>query len=177
MLKTQNKNKQKLIITYKQLLSIKTMGLCISKRTIPHITDPKSVKSFIPPITQGRVIKCYDGDTITIASYLPYKDSELYKFSVRINGIDCPEIKSKCVTEKECAQIAKKCVEDRILHKMVRLENVSLEKYGRILADVCIDDISIGPWLTNQRLAVIYDGGTKKSPDNWMDYYKKEVVV
>ena len=150
------------------------MGLCISKRNIPHITDPKSVKAFVPPITQGRVIKCYDGDTITIASYLPYKNSELYKFSVRINGIDCPEIKSKCVTEKECAQIAKKCVEDKILHKMVRLENVSLEKYGRILADVCIDKISIGPWLVNQHLAVRYDGGTKKSPNDWMDYYIKD---
>ena len=168
---------KKLIITYKRLLSIKTMGLCISKRNIPHITDPKSVKAFIPPITQGRVIKCYDGDTITIASYLPYKDSELYKFTVRINGIDCPEIKSKCVSEKDCAQIAKKCVEDKILHKMVRLENVSLEKYGRILADVCIDDISIGPWLVNQHLAVRYDGGTKKSPNNWMDYYIKDLDV
>ena len=149
------------------------MGLCISKRNIPHITDPKSVKAFVPPITQGRVIKCYDGDTITIAAYLPYKNSELYKFSVRINGIDCPEIKSKCVSEKDCAQIAKKYVEDKILHKMVRLENVSLEKYGRILADVYIDNISIGDYLIGHRLAVKYDGGTKKNPDNWMEYYSK----
>lgn len=149
------------------------MGLCISKRNIPHIVDPKSVKSFVPPITQGRVIKCYDGDTITIAAYLPYKNSELYKFSVRINGIDCPEIKSKCVSEKDCAQIAKKYVEDKILHKMVRLENVSLEKYGRILADVYIDNISIGDYLIGHRLAVKYDGGTKKIPDNWMEYYSK----
>ena len=149
------------------------MGLCISKRNIPHIVDPKSVKTFVPPITQGRVIKCYDGDTITIAAYLPYKGSELYKFSVRINGIDCPEIKSKCVSEKDCAQIAKKYVEDKILHKMVRLENVSLEKYGRILADVYIDNISIGDYLIGHRLAVKYDGGTKKIPDNWMEYYSK----
>ena len=149
------------------------MGLCISKRNIPHIVDPKSIKTFVPPIKQGRVIKCYDGDTITIASYLPYKNSELYKFSVRINGIDCPEIKSKCVSEKECAQIAKKCVEDKILHKMVRLENVSLEKYGRILADVYIDKVSMGDYLVEQRLAVKYEGGTKKSPNNWMEYYSK----
>lgn len=153
------------------------MGLCISKRNIPHITDPRSVKAFVPPITQGRVIKCYDGDTITIAAYLPYKDSELYKFSVRINGIDCPEIKSKCVLEKECAQIAKKCVEDIILHKMVRLENVSLEKYGRILADVYIDNLSISNYLLEHRLAVKYDGGTKKSPDNWKEYYINDTLL
>ena len=47
---------------------------------------------FIPPITHGKVIKVYDGDTITIAALLPYENSKLYRFSVRINGIDCPEI-------------------------------------------------------------------------------------
>ena len=148
------------------------MGLCTSKQTIPNIIDPNSIKLFIPPITQGRVIKCYDGDTITIAAYLPYKGSELYKFSVRIRGIDCPEIKSKCDTEKESAIIAKKYVEDKILYNIVRLENVSLEKYGRILADVYIDNLSIGDYLIEHHLAVRYDGGRKKTPDNWVEYYK-----
>lgn len=96
---------------------------------------------------------------------------------MRINGIDCPEIKSKCVLEKECAQIAKKCVEDIILHKMVRLENVSLEKYGRILADVYIDNLSISNYLLEHRLAVKYDGGTKKSPDNWKEYYINDTLL
>ena len=47
------------------------------------------------PIQGGRVIKVYDGDTITIAARLPYDDSQLYRFSVRLNGIDAPEIKGK----------------------------------------------------------------------------------
>jgi len=36
---------------------------------------------FVPPITNGYVIKVYDGDTITIASKLPYINSPLYRFS------------------------------------------------------------------------------------------------
>jgi hypothetical protein len=37
---------------------------------------------FVPPVTGGKVIKVYDGDTITIATTLPYPDSPLYKFRV-----------------------------------------------------------------------------------------------
>ena len=37
---------------------------------------------FIPPITQGIVIKVYDGDTITIASKLPYEKSNYLSLSL-----------------------------------------------------------------------------------------------
>ena len=40
----------------------------------------------------GRVVSLYDGDTLTIA--LNVFDA-IYKFSVRMNGIDTCEIKSK----------------------------------------------------------------------------------
>jgi endonuclease YncB( thermonuclease family) len=59
---------------------------------------------FKPPITGGRVIKVYDGDTITVASKLPYRKSPLYRWSVRIRGIDCPEMKSHDKNEKLVAK-------------------------------------------------------------------------
>lgn len=158
------------------------MGTCRSKlyntssKSIPTNIDPSKIKPFVPPITGGRVIKCYDGDTITIASGLPYKGSELYKFSVRINGIDCPEIRSKNENEKKCAYIAKKKVEDLLLNKMIILEDVKTEKYGRLLADVIINNISVGPWLLEQNLAVKYEGKTKTPPEDWMDYYNKNLT-
>jgi len=34
---------------------------------------------FVFPISGGQVIKVYDGDTITIASKLPYDSSPLYR--------------------------------------------------------------------------------------------------
>tara|TARA_B100000902_G_scaffold146655_1_gene143725 strand:+ start:2600 stop:3103 length:504 start_codon:yes stop_codon:yes gene_type:complete len=145
-----------------------------SNKTIPININPKDIKTFIPEIKEGRVIKCYDGDTITVAAYLPFKESELYKFSVRINGIDCPEIRSKIETEKQCAIIAKKTVENKLLNNMIKLDNVKTEKYGRILADIFLKDepnISIGTWLIEQKLAVNYDGKKKISPDNWLEYY------
>ena len=126
---------------------------------------------FVPPIDEGLVIKCYDGDTITVAAKMPYKGSIVYRFSVRLAGIDCPEMKSKNSSEKECAQLAKDEVTELVLNKIVFLKNVQTEKYGRILADVYIDDLHLNQHLLDKRLAVVYDGGTKKIPDDWMEYY------
>ena len=142
-------------------------------------------KPFIPPITQGYVIKVYDGDTITIATKLPYDESPLYRFSVRLNGIDCPEIKGKNALEKQVAHYAKMYVSDKVLHKTIYLDNVKTEKYGRVLADVYINPIlqaagqgqeqrqneSLSQMLLRNGLAVEYDGGTKNVPDNWMNHY------
>ena len=135
--------------------------------------DWKDTIPFVPPVEKGVVIKVYDGDTITIASKLPYPDSKLYRFSVRLNEIDCPEIKSKDKNEKQCAQIAKQEMSDLVLNKIVTLKNVDTEKYGRILADVYIGDLHVNKHMIEKRLAVTYDGGTKITPSNWMIYYYK----
>ena len=135
--------------------------------------DWKDTIQFIPPVEKGIVIKVYDGDTITIASKLPYPSSPLYRFSVRLNGIDCPEIKGKDENEKQCAQIAKQEMSDLVLNKIVTLKNVNTEKYGRILADVYRDNLHVNKYMIEKRLAVVYDGGTKISPKNWMNYYCK----
>jgi len=127
---------------------------------------------FTFPINGGHVIKVYDADTITIASKLPYNDSPIYRLSVRLNGIDAPEIKGKDVTEdeKEAAKLARDYVSNLVFNKFVRLENIQTEKYGRILADVFIDDIHINKQLLDNRYAVEYNGKTKIKPVSWSKY-------
>ena len=125
---------------------------------------------FTFPIKGGRVIKCYDADTITIASKLPYNESPLYRLSVRLNGIDAPEIKGKSEEEKEVAKQARDFVSNLVLNKYVRLENVESEKYGRILADVYIGDVHVNELLVKEKYAVKYDGGTKRTPASWLKY-------
>lgn len=128
-------------------------------------------KPFVPPVDGGRVIKVYDGDTITIASKIPIKDSPLYRFSVRLNGIDTPEIKGGDEIEKRVALMARDALSDKILYKDVKLINVQTEKYGRLLAEVVFGGQNMNEWMITQRFAVKYDGGTKKSPDNWEVYH------
>ena len=57
-----------------------------------------------------------------------------------------------------------------LLHKVVTLKNIGTEKYGRLLADVYLDDLYINDWLIRERYAVKYDGGTKKRPKSWLKY-------
>ena len=133
----------------------------------------EDTEPFIPPITHGKVIKVYDGDTITIAAMLPYEDSILYRFSVRINGIDCPEMRTKDKDEKKCAIIAKNLIMEKAMDKIVLLKNVQTEKYGRLLADVICDGDSLAELLLKARLAIKYDGGKKNTPKNWIKYYSQ----
>ena len=131
------------------------------------ITYDKTIP-FVPPITYGKVIKVYDGDTITIAGKLPYPESPVYRIPVRLNGIDTPEIKGQTQKEKDLAKQIRNTLHDKIFDKMVELKNTSSEKYGRLLADVYLDGISINEWLIDQGFAVKYNGGTKSRPDEWL---------
>lgn len=84
--------------------------------TEPEIKWEDTVE-FKFPVPSGKVIKVYDGDTITIASKMPYDNSPLYRFHVRLNGIDTPEIKGKNPDEKSVAKLAKDFVSSLVLQK------------------------------------------------------------
>ena len=124
---------------------------------------------FVPNIKYGKVVKVYDGDTITIAARYPSTDKTMYRFSVRLNGIDSPEIKGKTNAEKELARKSRDMLHDLIYNKVVSLENVKTEKYGRLLADVHFNNTCVNTWMLDNGLAVPYDGGTKTRPDEWND--------
>jgi endonuclease YncB( thermonuclease family) len=138
-----------------------------SKYEYLHNIEYKDTILFVPPIITGKVIKVYDGDTITIASKLPNQETPIYRFSVRLNGIDCAEIKGKTQNEKKIAIHARDKLHALIFGKMVHLKNVSTEKYGRILADVYLDDLNVCKWMLDNDLAVPYDGATKYRPPEW----------
>lgn len=168
------------IISKDNIINKNLLDINLNKQNIiykNYMSDGSDIKwedtiEFTFPIKGGRVIKCYDADTITIASKLPYDESPIYRLSVRLNGIDTPEIKGKGVSdeEKEAAKLARDFVSNLVLNKYVRLENIESEKYGRILADVYIGDIHLNNLLLKERYAVKYDGGTKIKPSSWIKY-------
>ena len=149
------------------------MGICTSicTLTIPFDENTK-YPTYVPEITRGRVIKVYDGDTITILGRVK-NNSRLYKFSVRLNGIDCPEMRTKDLKEKFVATKARDFVAELTLQKIVTLKDVGLDKYGRLLAHVYIGKRCINNELIERHLAVQYDGGTKHVPDDWTAYLKR----
>lgn len=143
---------------------LKSMNLNIGD--LDNITYDDTI-AFIPPIEYGKVVKVYDGDTITIATKLPFENSPIYRFSVRLAGIDSPEIKAKTNIEKIMAIKSQHGLEKIVLDKVVKLKNISFEKYGRILADVYVGDLFVNQWMIDNKLAVVYDGGKKNRPAEW----------
>ena len=134
------------------------MGSCFSAEPLPAWKD---CKPFVPPVDMGRVIKVYDGDTITVASKLPYSSSPMYRFQVRLRGIDAPELKSKNAAERVAAKASQQALQDLLLTRTVKLVDATTEKYGRILADVYLGSLCASTFMLQHKLAVPYDGGKK----------------
>lgn len=127
----------------------------------------------MPEITSGRVIKVYDGDTITIIS--KYHD-KVYKFHIRLRDIDTPELKSKSAYEKKCATYVRDKLHELIFDKIVEIKNIGPEKFGRLLADIYLGDINISKWLLDNGLGYKYDGKTKVDATYWNELFKTKIV-
>ena len=80
------------------------------------------------------VTSVYDGDTVKVqAEHWP---GHTWTGSVRVLGIDTPEIRGKCPEEKIAAIAAREYVK-AILGIHIMLHNIRLGKFaGRVLADV-----------------------------------------
>lgn len=133
----------------------------------------ENTRPFLPEIRTGKVIRIYDGDTITIATRISIDGNEIpqiFRFNVRLLGIDTPELKTKNQTEKLLAVKARDALNKYAINKSVTLQNTSYDKYGRILADVIMEDgTNISEWMIDNSHAVEYDGGTKHRPAEWTD--------
>jgi len=112
-----------------------------------------------------KCIKVYDGDTITVA-FKPFKengDESIYKYSIRLSGIDTPEMRTKNPNEKKKAIEVRDLLREKILDSFVYIECDEFDKYGRLMC--CIfdeDNININKWLVDNGMANEYDGGIKK---------------
>ena len=155
--------------TYKTSLNISNNRLYrnMAEHDYLDTIEYKDTTVFTFPIKYGKVIKVYDGDTITIAAKFPNTDGPIFRFSVRLDGIDTPEIKGKNAAERDLAKNTRDALHELIYGKVVELRNVANEKYGRILADVYIGEVHVNQWLVSENFAVLYDGGKKQRPASW----------
>ena len=127
---------------------------------------------------RAKVSRVVDGDTVDVDIDLGF-GVWMHRERVRIMGIDTPESRTRDLTEKKFGLAAKEFV--RFLmpvgsSQIIMTQKDKTGKFGRILADVIIDNISIGPWLIEQNLAVNYDGKTKHTPDDWLSYHNNYMV-
>lgn len=102
-----------------------------------------TILAFLSTLT-GKVVKVSDGDTITILT------EDKRQIKVRLEGIDCPESKqdfgnrAKQATSKLCAG------------KIVRIEKSGVDRYGRVIGFVYVDEINVNKELLKMGLAWHY---------------------
>lgn len=84
-----------------------------------------------------RVSSVYDGDTMTVLCVL---SGDIYKVSLRLKGIDCPEMRGRGPAEKEAAAGVRDAVRACCLDKICKITPHGVDKYGRLLADLTLPD-------------------------------------
>ena len=116
------------------------------------------------PLRERHGEYAYDGDTIYVN--IPGLPGEIAEMSVRVRGVDTPEIRGKCETEKSLASKARDFARQSLKSaKHVEFCEPEWGRYGgRIVASVRIDGKALDQELINQGLARPYDGKTKRQP-------------
>lgn len=110
---------------------------------------------------EGTVARVIDGDTVEVVIN-PFPDRRV-TLDVRLKGVNAPEIRGRCDYERDLAQRAKRRLAAIIGGSNVTLAEIEDDKYGgRTVARLIVRGMDAGAILVNERLAVPYDGRTRK---------------
>ena len=109
-----------------------------------------------------RTPPAYDGDTLRIT--MPGLPPELSEMLVRVAGVDTPEIRGKCISERVSAIRAR----DFVIQSLAGANSVSFcnpkwGKYGkRVIAEVMLDGKNLAAILIKNELGRPYSGRRRK---------------
>jgi endonuclease YncB( thermonuclease family) len=106
----------------------------------------------------GKVVGVSDGDTITVL-----RDKHPEK--IRLYGIDCPE------KRQPFGKKAKQFTSDMVFGKIVQVNRIDTDRYGRTVAFVIVDNRILNEELVRVGLAWVYDRYCYKSIcESWKDF-------
>ena len=91
----------------------------------------------------GKVVGVADGDTITVL-----RDKQPQK--IRLYGIDCPE------KRQPFGKRAKQFTSELVFGKVVEVEPITVDRYGRTVAFVRVENISVNETLISDGLAWVF---------------------
>ena len=144
---------------------------CALLNTFTSKTDKFSLKGYK---TYAKCVSVYDGDTIHVVFKMP-NHNECYKWVIRVNGVDTPELRTRNKYEKQLGYKARDFLSSLILDKIIILECLDFDKYGRLLGEIYNEgnEKSISIQMIEQGHAKAYDGGTKTK---WLEPVAEPVV-
>lgn len=137
---------------------------------LPHETDRRSQDAGIVLQQSGadthqqvEIIRTIDGDTFL--ARVRQRDGRDLVVSVRLRGIDAPELKASCAQELDKAEAAADALRNLLAQGGVTISNLGQDKYGRVLADVATRrTANVSAALLAGGFARSYNGGHR---DGW----------
>lgn len=109
------------------------------------------------------VMRVIDGDTLRLKVHIWL--GQTVEVDMRVAGIDAPELRGKCPSERAQAREARDYLASLVGGRSIRISRIRNDKYGgRVVADVSEPEVGdIASAMVARGLARIYDGG-KRSP-------------
>lgn len=133
----------------------------------------------------GKIVDVYDGDTCNVVIFF---NGKLTKFKIRCYGYDSPELKplkniknrdeivkksklsrnyfisrvtnvSISLTQLYSTNEIKEIIKNNT--KLVKIKCYNWDKYGRLLAEIYVNNININSEMINNNYAIKYNGGSK----------------
>ena len=112
-----------------------------------------------------KVTRVVDGDTVDVDIDLGF-GVWLHKERVRIYGIDTPESRTRDLEEKKYGLAAKEFVKQFVKggkNIVLRTQKYDAKvKFGRILGDIIVDNVSMSDTMIKEHHAVPYYGQSKE---------------
>ena len=115
-------------------------------------THPQTQDKLYPDVKVSRLLRVIDGDTFAcdIDEHSAIAGKNI---SIRLRGINTPELRSKDPEERLSAIFEKQRLSDLLTNaRVIELRNIDRDKYFRIDADVYIDGEPLLPKLNQQYL-------------------------
>ena len=119
---------------------------------------------------KAKLVRVVDGDTVDALIDVGF--DIWFKKRIRFKGVDTWESRTRDLEEKKKG-LAAKARNKELLEKVsnksgyFRIKSYGTGKYGRVLADIYIQDVDgnhiwVNKTLIDEGHAYVYDGGTKK---------------
>jgi micrococcal nuclease len=104
---------------------------------------------------KAKCIRVIDGDTIVAEVDLGFDTYK--KVRVRLEGIDAPEVRTRDLKEKAEGMKSKEYLEDIFsINREFTLVSNKVDKYGRCLGTIFIEDVNINEEMLDIGLADVY---------------------
>jgi endonuclease YncB( thermonuclease family) len=139
----------------RRVASFLTIFLALAATSAPRAAE------MLPGPVPAEIVSVVDGDTLSVRAHI-WLGQEVATL-VRLAGIDTPELKGECESERVHARAAREYLERAVAHGPVSLAQIRYEKYaGRVMAKVAsADGADLSERMIAAGFARAYDGGKR----------------